>query len=247
MSTVRVAAIIPVRMGSTRFPGKAIAADTGRALVLHVADAASRASRINQVVVASDDEAIATVVTDAGVPHVMTSTTHPNGSCRVAQAASSIEADIIVNLQGDEPELEPALIDLCVETLISDPQAAAATLAAPLNDPAQALDPNIVKVVLDAGGRALYFSRLPIPASRDDEPIERLRHVGIYAYRRSVLEQYPTLPPSPLEEAEHLEQLRLLAHRLPIAVACCDANHAGIDTPEQYEAFVNRWRRCHPD
>ncbi|MCH2142034.1 MAG: 3-deoxy-manno-octulosonate cytidylyltransferase [Phycisphaerales bacterium] len=247
MTPPRVAAVIPVRMGSTRFPGKALAAETGRALVLHVADAAAAAKHVDEVLVASDHPDIEVVVTQAGVRHVMTRQDHPNGSSRVAEVAGKIDADIVVNVQGDEPELDPALIDQCIEGLIADEEASVGTLATPIANEQDEQSAHIVKVVLDEAGRALYFSRCPIPASRDGESVPRLRHIGIYAYRRASLMAYPDLPPSALERAEQLEQLRLLAHRIPITVALCEAGPEGIDTPTQYAAFVDRWRREHPD
>ncbi len=247
MTSPRVAVVIPVRMGSTRFPGKALAAETGRALVLHVADAAAAATRVDEVMVASDHPEIADVVNQAGVRHIMTRADHPNGSSRVAEVAAHLDAEIVVNVQGDEPELDPALIDRCIERLVEDQDAAVGTLAAPLTQEDDLNNPNVVKVVTDQAGRALYFSRCPIPASRDGAMIPRLRHVGIYAYRKATLMAYPDLPPTVLEEAEQLEQLRLLAHRIPITVALCDAVPEGIDTPSQYAAFVDRWRCDHPD
>jgi 3-deoxy-manno-octulosonate cytidylyltransferase (CMP-KDO synthetase) len=238
-----VTAVVPARLGSTRFPGKALAKETGRALVLHVADAAKRAKTVSRVLVASEDADIASVCRSAGVAHVMTAEGHPNGSSRIAEAAATLAADVIVNVQGDEPEIEPETIDATVEALIADERADAATAAAPFRDQDDPADPNLVKVVTTLTGHALYFSRSRIPADRDGAAVEYLRHIGLYAYRPAVLAAYATLAPTPLETAEGLEQLRLLEYGYRIAVARVETAHPGIDTPEQYAAFVARIRR----
>ena len=235
-------AIIPVRMGSTRFPGKALADRTGRTLTQHVWERTLEAGSISRVIIALDDERIARAVDAFGGEWRMTRLDHPNGTSRIAEVAEHVDAEIIVNVQGDEPEIDPALIDLAVETLRACPDCAAATLASPFEAGEDPRDVNIVKVVLDRAGRALYFSRSPIPGSRPDAVVAAppLRHVGLYVYRRDFLLRYPTLEPTPLERTESLEQLRLLEHGERIAVAIAQATHAGIDTPEQYEAFVAR-------
>jgi 3-deoxy-manno-octulosonate cytidylyltransferase (CMP-KDO synthetase) len=241
-------AIIPARLGSTRFPGKVLASDTGKPLIQHVCEAAARASRVSRVVVAADDERIVQAVESFGGVAVMTDTDHPNGTSRLAQAARLLNLDadqILVNVQGDEPEIEPSVIDAAIEALHTrnTPIATCAAQAAPDD----ARNPNVVKVVVGADGCALYFSRSPIPHARDGGDATTLRHVGIYAYRRSFLEDYVSLTPTPLEITEKLEQLRVLEHGHRIAVAiCADVNtHAGIDTPEQYRAFVERWIASH--
>ncbi|MDP7029738.1 MAG: 3-deoxy-manno-octulosonate cytidylyltransferase [Phycisphaerales bacterium] len=238
-----VIAVIPTRMGSTRFPGKALAAETGRPLVLHVADAVARSSRVDRIVVASEDSAIEAACRAAGVDHVMTAATHPNGSSRMAEAAADLDADVFLNVQGDEPEIDAGTIDATVDALVATPDAGVATAATPLKRGADHDNPNIVKVVTALDGTALYFSRTPIPHG-DDTP---LRHIGIYAFRPDVLARYPGLEPTPLEQSERLEQLRLLEHGIGIAVARVPTGHGGIDTPEQYAAFVDRWRTNHPD
>lgn len=251
-------AIIPARLGSTRFPGKVLASQTGRPLIQHVCEAAARATRVSRVVVATDDSRIVQAVEAFGGVAVMTDRAHPNGTSRLAQAARLLELDpdqIIVNVQGDEPEIEPGVIDACIERLHTQqaPIATCAVHAAP--DGAQ--NPNVVKVVVGLDGCALYFSRAPIPNTptpnspppdaQETRVAKTLRHVGIYAYRRSFLDTYAALSPTPLEVTEKLEQLRVLEHGHRIAVAiCADANaHPGIDTPEQYRAFVKRWNTSH--
>jgi 3-deoxy-manno-octulosonate cytidylyltransferase (CMP-KDO synthetase) len=241
-------AIIPARMGSTRFPGKVLAARTGRPLVRHVYDAAGRARLVGRVVVATDDASVMDAVTGFGGECVMTRTDHPNGTSRLDEAAGRLGLPgdaIVVNVQGDEPEVEPEVIDAAIEALTRT-GAPMATVGAPFavgDDPA---DQNIVKVVCRLDGTAMYFSRALIPLDRDRRagPDARpLRHVGLYVYRREFLSTYVGLAGTPLERCEQLEQLRALQHGFTIAVAISPKpGRAGIDTPEQYEAFVQRWR-----
>ncbi|MBT5383265.1 MAG: 3-deoxy-manno-octulosonate cytidylyltransferase [Phycisphaerae bacterium] len=238
-----VIAIIPARMGSIRFPGKAIASDTGTPLILHVVEAVQRASTVTRVIVASEDASIEAVCADAGVEHIMTRSDHPNGSSRIAEAAEGLEADVILNVQGDEPEIEAETIDLVVTTLLKDPAAHVSTAAAPLGEDDDPADPNLVKVVSDSSGHAIYFSRAAIPVDRDGMGISRRRHIGIYAYRPTTLCAYAQLEPTPLEQAEKLEQLRLVEKGYKIAVADVTGGHPGIDTPEQYADFVTRFMR----
>lgn len=244
-----VHAVIPARYDSTRFPGKPLANQTGKPLIQHVVEQARLAKSIDKVFVATDDQRIFDAVQAFGGDVIMTGE-HANGTSRIAEAVSQIpeseQPQIVVNVQGDEPEIEPALIDAAIDALQMDPDAGMSTLAstfAPNEDPA---DPNIVKVVVSTQNRALYFSRSLIPFVRDaDEPTRPdmfLKHPGLYAYRRDFLIKYITLPPTPLEQIEKLEQLRVLEHGLPIAVARVDSRHHGIDTPQQYDEFVTRFR-----
>jgi len=248
---VSVTVLIPARLGSTRFPEKVLADKTGKPLIQHVYEAARRAACATRVVVATDSDRVMAAVRNFGGEAVMTRTDHPNGTSRLAEAAAILRLapdSIVVNVQGDEPELEPAVIDAAVHSLVAS-GAPMATVASPFalpltsdNDPA---NPNIVKVVVRANGDALYFSRALIPFDRDEQhaPSSRpLRHVGLYVYRRSFLDTYLALPSTPLERCEQLEQLRVLEHGHTIAVAIAESAQAGIDTPEQYEAFVKRWR-----
>lgn len=241
----RATAIIPARLGSTRFPSKVLADRTGKPLIQHVCEAAARAPSIERVVVATDDESVLRAVTAFGGQCVMTRRDHTNGTSRLAEAAAALglAADaIVVNVQGDEPEIEPAVIEAAIAALASG-NSPVATVATPFATGEDAANPNIVKVVRRLDGTALYFSRALIPFPRDPgrAPVPPLKHVGLYAYRRSFLDTYARLAPTELEHTEHLEQLRILAHGYSIAVAVVDSpGHAGIDTPEQYEAFVLR-------
>ncbi|MCA9284250.1 MAG: 3-deoxy-manno-octulosonate cytidylyltransferase [Phycisphaerales bacterium] len=236
------AIVIPVRFASTRFPGKPLADRTGRTLVQHVWEQASRAACAARVVVATDDPRIEQAVRTFGGECRMTRADHPNGTSRIAEVAETLREEIVVNVQGDEPEIDPATIDRAVSALEAAPECPMSTLACPLSAGDDAGDPNLVKVVLDRRGRALYFSRAAIPFDREGSgDCPPWRHVGLYAYRRSFLPRYVALTPTPLEACERLEQLRVLEHGFPIAVALVDAAPAGIDTPEQYEAFVRRF------
>ena len=239
----RAIAIIPARLASERFPRKALAAETGLPMVVHVAQAASRARTVERVVIACDSVEIADAAMTNGVEAVLTDPTHPNGTSRVAEAARKLgvpEELIVVNVQGDEPEIDPGTIDAAVKAL-AEKGTPVATVAAPMAIGEDASNPNIVKVVCDERGIAMYFSRSPIPYPRAGEVV-RYKHIGLYAYRRSFLDVCTTIEPTRLEQAESLEQLRFLGHGYAIAVARVESSHPGIDTPEQYAAFVKRWR-----
>ncbi len=232
---------IPARMGAKRLPGKPLLAETGKPLVVHVLERARAARLVSRAIVATDDAGIAAAVRAAGGEVEMTAPDHPCGSDRIAEAAARHPGErFFVNLQGDEPEIEPADIDLCIGTL----EAAGtemATLAAPLTSPGEFADPAVVKVVRDEAGNALYFSRAPIPFDRDGGgTAPGLRHVGIYGFTADALRRYHSLPPTPLERTERLEQLRALAHGMRIRVALVAEAPPGIDTRESYEAFVRR-------
>lgn len=239
----QVIAIIPARLGSTRFPGKVLADRTGHPLIWHVWAAAKRA--VQRVVIAADDALVFNAVRRFGGECVMTRADHPNGSSRLAEAATLLnlpEEAIVVNVQGDEPEIEPGVIAAAIDAA-RRPGVHAGTVASPLAPGDNPADPNIVKVVLGADGTALYFSRAAIPHRRcESGRAPGLRHVGIYAYRVRFLRMYVGLAPTPLEETEVLEQLRILEHGFRIGVSLHGATPQGIDTPEQYEAFVARWR-----
>jgi 3-deoxy-manno-octulosonate cytidylyltransferase (CMP-KDO synthetase) len=244
----RVTAIIPARMGSTRFPGKVLASRTGRPLIRHVYDAAKLARSVHEVVVATDDQRVLAAVSEFGGRAVLTRTDHDSGTSRLAEAAGLLGLGpdaIVVNVQGDEPELEPESIDRAVAALRAG-DAPMATIAVPFGPGEDAGNPNLVKVVVGLDGSALYFSRALIPHIRDPGagPFPPpLCHVGLYVYRRGFLDTYTALKPTELERAESLEQLRVLAHGYRIAVAVSQSRgFGGIDTPEQYEAFVERWR-----
>jgi 3-deoxy-manno-octulosonate cytidylyltransferase (CMP-KDO synthetase) len=242
-----VLCVIPARYGSKRFPGKALASQTGKPLIQHVYEAAAGAKRVDAVVVATDDERICAAVEAFGGRAVMTRADHPCGTNRVAEAAEAFpDAEIVVNLQGDEPELDPALLDRLIDEMQKDPKMELATLAGPLAAE-EAADPNAVKVVLAASGDALYFSRAPIPVARDGEKSRRapmLLHFGIYAFRADALRAYARMPQTPLERTERLEQLRWLEQGRRIRVLVTDHRPAGVDTPEDYAAFVERRRKA---
>ena len=238
-------------MASTRFPGKPLAAETGRPLVLHVADRAAAAATIDRVIVAAPDPEIISVARAGGIEAMLTREDHPNGTSRLAEVVERLGSElnpdsVVVNVQGDEPELDPGTIDAVVEALDLDQAADMATIASPFGPEEDPANPNLVKVVTAIDGRAMYFSRSPIPVDRDGGGVEPLRHVGLYAYRRSFLATFAAWPESPLERSERLEQLRVLEHGGRIAVGIHATDAGGIDTPAQYEAFVARWR-ARPD
>jgi 3-deoxy-manno-octulosonate cytidylyltransferase (CMP-KDO synthetase) len=246
--------VIPARLGSVRFPRKALAAETGLPLVVHVLRQAMRARRLDRVVVAApaEDELLLDAVRRHDGEAIATRGDHPNGTSRIAEAMATLAPGgdpdaIVVNVQGDEPLIDPAHIDLAVERLEADRGAGLSTLVCPFPPGEDHADPNAVKAVVAASGRALYFSRAGVPGGRPgDPPPPRLRHLGLYAYRRAALDRLASLPESPLERIERLEQLRALEHGIPIAVGEVDRAEGGIDTPEQYAAFVARWRSGRP-
>lgn len=247
-----IVGIIPARFASTRLPGKPLLSDTGKPLIQHVVEAARRSTRLGRIIVATDDARIAAAVRDFGGEVALTREDHPTGTDRVAEVAAAIpDADLIVNLQGDEPELSGEAIDLVVSLLEADLEAPMATLATPIRDEAVYRDPSCVKVVASRHNRALYFSRSPIPHHRDGlpdfaaDPPVALLHLGLYAYRRGFLLSLAELPPSPLESAEKLEQLRVLEAGYPIALGVVRERSIGIDTPDDYRRFVERWRAAH--
>jgi 3-deoxy-manno-octulosonate cytidylyltransferase (CMP-KDO synthetase) len=240
---MKVICVIPARYGSKRFPGKPLASETGQPLIRHVYEAAARARKVDAVLVATDDPRIRAAVEGFGGRVVMTRPEHPCGTNRVAEAAQAFpEAEIVINLQGDEPELDAALLDRLVDAMQADRSIEAATVAGPLA-PEEVNDPNAVKVAMAAGGDALYFSRAPIPWARDGEAARcapMLKHFGIYAYRAAALREYAAMPETPLEMTEKLEQLRWLERGRRMRVLVTDQRPAGIDTPESYAAFVAR-------
>jgi len=232
-------------MGSTRFPGKMLADRTGKPLIQHVYEAVRRAASISRVIVATDDDRIAAAVTSFGGESVLTSPTHPNGTSRLAQAAdllNLLDNALVANIQGDEPEVEPNAIDAAV-SLCAGGRIDVATVASPFFPGEAPSNPNIVKVVRRADGTALYFSRSLVPHHREGGTAAApLKHVGLYVYTAGFLRRYVKLAPTPLEQSEVLEQLRVLEHGFTIGVAVVPCKAQGIDTPEQYEVFAARWR-----
>ncbi len=232
--------MIPARYASTRLPGKPLLAETGKPLIQHVVETVSQATVLDAIIVATDDERIAQAVKAFGGNAVMTSVDCASGTDRLAEAAETLglqDDDIIINVQGDEPDIPPACLTLIVDLLESS-GTEMATLATPL-PASQAADPNKVKVVCDAGGRALYFSRAMIPFDRDNEgAAEYLLHLGVYGYRVGFLRRFNDMPPTPAEQCEKLEQLRALESGCTILVGIVDYDGHGIDTPDDYAAFV---------
>ena len=233
---MRVIGVIPSRWGSTRFPGKSLHPLCGKPLVAWVVAAAQRAHRLDEVIVATDDARIAAAVEGTGARAVMTRADHPSGTDRVAEAARPADDDIIVNIQGDEPLIAPAVIDALVQSLISNPNWSMATVACPITNLRDLEARSVVKVVMDREGGALYFSRLPIPCTRDGDPDLAsglyLRHIGIYAYRGAFLKRLVQEPPCKLEQTEKLEQLRAMYVGGRIAVIVATDTGVGVDTPE---------------
>ncbi|MEM6406061.1 MAG: 3-deoxy-manno-octulosonate cytidylyltransferase [Pseudomonadota bacterium] len=236
--------VIPARYGSQRLPGKPLLPVAGQPLIWHMYQAAQR-SAAREVVIATDDARIADAARNFGAHVCLTRADHPSGTDRIAEVAAQCDwahEDIIVNLQGDEPDMPPALLDQVACELAAHPTATLSTLAVPIDQAAEHTDPSVVKVVTDQAGMALYFSRAPIPWQRDTDatmPPPRLRHLGIYAYRVSFLHRYATWPDSPLEQVESLEQLRALWHGEPIRVGIAsETPPPGIDTADDYARLL---------
>ncbi len=232
--------IIPARLASTRLPNKPLADIAGLPMIVRVARRAAE-SGAGQIVVATDAPEVAAACAAHGVQALMTRTDHPSGSDRLAEAVEQLglaDDAVVVNVQGDEPLIAPAMIDACAQTLAAQPDCVMATVAHALADPFEFANPNVVKLVTDKAGRALYFSRAPIAWWRDGagQPNQALRHVGLYAYRAGFLRRFPLLQVSPLEQIESLEQLRVLWHGERIAVHVSPERPGpGVDTPEDLE------------
>ena len=269
MTSPRTIAVIPARYQSARFPGKPLAAKTGKPLIQHVVEQVRLAKRVNRILVATDDKRILDAVNKFNCEAIMTHEDHPNGTCRIAEAITTInqteidptaigteakrntKEEIIVNVQGDEPQIDPKAIDHLIEGLASEPYptgAPMATIASEFAPHENPNDPNIVKlIVANINGRlrAIYFSRSLIPYDRNTNisagKMPPLKHVGLYAYRSEFLLRYIQLPPTPLEQTEMLEQLRAIEHGYPITVVKTNVPHHGIDTPQQYDEFVRQY------
>jgi 3-deoxy-manno-octulosonate cytidylyltransferase (CMP-KDO synthetase) len=257
MSNKKIIVCIPARYGSTRFPAKVLAKDTGKFLIQHVYEQAKLARLPDRIIIAADDKRIAQAAKSFGAECIMTDPDCPSGTDRIAEAAGGLDFDIVVNLQGDEPEIDPANIDTVAKLLVDNSESQMATLVADFETKEQIADPNIVKVVVcRAGfipptpvktdcGKAIYFSRSVIPYDREQGGIGEiknyLRHIGIYAYRKDFLLKITKLPQTPLEKLEKLEQLRAVENGFDILVAKVKHTCAGIDTPEQYAEFVKRY------
>ena len=228
-------AVIPARYGATRFPGKLLADLCGKPLVQHAWERARELASVSRVVIATDDERISRAARNFGGEVVLTRSDHPSGSDRVAEVARGLSAEMIVNLQGDEPLLDTKAVDELVRTMARAPGIPMGTLAHPIDEERELDSPHVVKVVIDRSGCALYFSRAAIPFLRRTGEWTPLRHVGLYIYRRDFLLELTGLPPSPLELTEGLEQLRALEHGHRIKVLVTSTTSFGVDTPEDLE------------
>jgi 3-deoxy-manno-octulosonate cytidylyltransferase (CMP-KDO synthetase) len=230
-----VVIVIPARYGSTRLPGKPLVLLAGKPMIQHVYERAKLSEQADRVIVATDDERIVKAVESFGGTARMTRLDHRTGTERVAEVAAHEKGDIFVNVQGDEPLLDPVAVDTAVNALLEEPVAAISTVATPIKTPADIMDPNVVKTVLDFDNNGLYFSRAPIPWVRDTASkiqVRHLKHLGLYVFQRDALLEYPTLPQGELERIEQLEQLRWLENGWKIRVAEVEHDAVSVDVPE---------------
>jgi 3-deoxy-manno-octulosonate cytidylyltransferase (CMP-KDO synthetase) len=235
MSLGKVVVVIPARYGASRLPGKPLVSLAGKPMIQRVFERAKLATTPHRVIVATDDERIREAVEAFGGEARMTRSDHRTGTERVAEVAAHVDGDVFVNVQGDEPLLDPVAVDTAVKSLLEDPPAAVATVATPIKSPADIMDPNVVKTVLDFDGYALYFSRAPIPWVRDGAShvvVRHMKHLGLYVFRRDALLDYPTLPQGDLERIEQLEQLRWIENGVRIRVAEVEHDAVSVDVPE---------------
>jgi len=235
MGDKKVAGLIPARYGSTRLPGKALELILGKPMIQRVYERSKQARVLDEVCVATDDDRIVRVVEGFGGRAIMTSPDHPSGTDRLAEAVQPMDVEVVVNIQGDQPFIDPVMIEEVVQPLLDGASVGMSTLMHPISSPDDLQDPGVVKVVVDRAGFALYFSRSLIPYPRDAEPHDVYEHVGLYAYRREFLLKIAELAPTPLEKVEALEQLRVLEHGYRIrvvATACRDNEFSGfsVDT-----------------
>jgi 3-deoxy-manno-octulosonate cytidylyltransferase (CMP-KDO synthetase) len=232
----KILGVIPARYASSRFPGKVLSLISGKTMLQHVYERASMARYLSHVVIATDDEQVQQAARRFGAPVRMTRADHLSGTDRVAEVASADSAEIIVNIQGDEPLIDPGAIDAAVLPLADDPEIVMGTLKKRIEDPREIDDPNVVKVVTDFAGDAIYFSRSTIPFVRDGATgTVHYKHIGLYVYRRDFLLAYSNLPVGPLEQAERLEQLRALENGFRIRVMETEYESLGVDTPADLE------------
>jgi 3-deoxy-manno-octulosonate cytidylyltransferase (CMP-KDO synthetase) len=238
MSAAKVVVVIPARYGSVRLPGKPLVMLAGKPMIQRVYEQAKLAQLAHHVIVATDDERIVKAVEGFGGEARMTRTDHRTGTERVAEVAARTEGDVFVNVQGDEPLLDPVAVDTAVAALLEEPAAKVATVATPLQAAADIMDPNVVKAVLDFDGNALYFSRAPIPWVRDSGnkvQVRHLKHLGLYVFQREALLEYPTLPQGELERIEQLEQLRWMENGYKIRVAEVEHDAVSVDVQADVE------------
>ncbi len=242
--------VIPARYESTRLPGKPLLEIAGRPLVEHVYRRASLVEGVERVLVATDDERVARVVSGFGGTAVLTSPTHASGTDRLAEVAAGLDCDLVVNVQGDEPLIEPAMIQDAIAAVAADPTVPMSTIRRPIEDETEFLSPHVVKVVVDRDGDALYFSRSPIPHDRDEGGRLRVgaafKHIGLYVYRRECLLRLARLEATPLERLERLEQLRALEHGIRIKTVETRFDSIGVDTPEDLARVRALLSACAP-
>lgn len=254
---MRTVAIIPARYSSTRFPGKPLADLAGKPMIQHVYERTCQASLVNRVIVATDDTRIADAIHKIGGEAIMTSTAHETGTDRLAEVAHGLEADIIVNVQGDEPLIDPTMIDQAIEPFLNNPALKMSTLKSRINCLHDFLSPNVVKVVTDSIGNALYFSRSPLPFFRDkwqdlkDDAFASgrllcFKHVGLYVFQRDFLLEYAAMPQTFLEISEKLEQLRALENGIRIKVVETTFESIGVDTPDDLHKAQERMKQGQP-
>jgi 3-deoxy-manno-octulosonate cytidylyltransferase (CMP-KDO synthetase) len=246
---MKIVAIIPARYDSVRFPGKALVNIQGKPMIQHVYERTSQVSLFQHVLVATDDVRIQDAVRKFGGAVRMTSKNHKTGTDRLAEVAQSLDADIVVNVQGDEPLIQPAMIAQAIHPVVDDPDVTIGTLKHKIEYPDDLFDPNVVKVITDRDDRAIYFSRSPIPHIKGKDmrqegfrSVTFYRHIGLYVYRREFLLTFPGLPQTPLEIAEGLEQLRALEHGYFIKVVETPYESMGVDTPEDLKKVLNIMR-----
>lgn len=238
---MKIIGVIPARWASTRFEGKVLALINNKPMIQHVWERSRRSELLNDLIIACDDDRVAAAAGQFGAKAVLTSRNHASGTDRIAEVTGSVDGDIFVNIQGDEPLIDPAVIDALVAALVNDPSCSMGTVIKVLTSEKELKDPNVVKVVVDGAMNALYFSRSVIPYDRDggDEVIY-YKHLGIYAYRRDFLLSYKNLPKSNLEKTEQLEQLRAMEFGYKIKTVVTNIETIGVDTPEDL-ARVEKW------
>ncbi len=234
---MNIIGIIPARYGSTRLEGKPLKDICGKPMIQYVYETVLKSKLLTQVIVATDDQRIVDAVEKFGGKACLTSLNHTTGTDRIAEVAKDIQSEIVVNIQGDEPLLDVRMIDEAIRPLISDPDLNACTLCRPITKAEDLQNPNVVKTVFDKNGNALYFSRSQIPYPRKVTGLQAFEHIGIYVYRKSFLMQYIQMPPTPLEVAESLEQLRILENgtQLKVVVTAFDYNGLSVDTQEDLD------------
>jgi len=232
----KILGVIPARFSSTRFPGKVLALIAGKTMLQHVYERAALSTYLSSILIATDDERVYSAAKNFGARVRMTRSDHLSGTDRVAEAASAVDAEIVVNIQGDEPLIDPAAIDAAILPMVHEPELVMGTLKKRIEDAREITDPNVVKVVTDRAGDAIYFSRCAIPFEREKSAnTPYFKHIGLYVYQRDFLLAYSAMPVGPLETAERLEQLRALENGFRIRVVETEYESLGVDTPEDLE------------